>query len=88
MNKIINVLAAIAVGVAAVAAQAGDNPREPGYFWGKVAAGGVEGAGERYVDARNPLTPSFYVKGEWQGAAAGEAYVDSRNPTHPMYKKF
>jgi hypothetical protein len=87
-NIVTKLVAGAVIAFAAVAARAGDNPLQPDYFQAKTAVSGVASAGERYVDAHNPLTPSFYAKGGWEAVAASVAYADSRNPTHPMHRKF
>ena len=70
------------------AAQAGDNPLQPAHYWGKSDAAKVQSTRERYIDANNPLAPSFNVKAEWQGTVANiEPYVDNNNPLQPTFKK-
>ena len=81
------ILAGVVFTLSAVAAQAGDNPLQPNYFWGNAAAG-QQSAGERYVDTRNPLNPSYYSKAAWEATAQTAAYIDERNPRYPFYKKF
>ena len=48
---------------------------------------------EAYVDARNPLHPTYAkttFRNEWMITAAGggKAFVDDRNPLHPAFKRF
>ena len=70
------------------AAHAADSPLQPSHYWGKSGAEEVQGTGERYSDANNPLAPSMYTKGEWQGTAASATpYVDSNNPLRPTVNK-
>jgi hypothetical protein len=81
------VLAGVVLALSAVAAQAGDNALQPDYFWGKTQTE-AQNSGERYVDARNPLNPSYYSKSAWEATAQTAPYIDDRNPRYPFYKKF
>jgi hypothetical protein len=85
---LVKILAVTALATAGVAARAGDDPRQPNWFWAKARATSVESTIERHVDSRNPRDPSFYAKGAWEAAAASEAYVDRGNPLHPQHRKF
>jgi hypothetical protein len=85
-SSVIKIVAVTALATAGVAARAGDDPRQPNWFWGKARTNSVDSTTERYVDSRNPRAPSFYAKGAWEAVAASEeAYVDRGNPLHPKH---
>jgi hypothetical protein len=86
-KKIIVSFAVALASVSAVAAQAGDNPRQPGYFWADYKGAQVNGDGQRYVDSHNPRHPGFYVNGEWHAVTLSAPSVDTNNPLHPQHKK-
>ena len=90
----------IAVTIAAVAtmsinvyaAERQTNPLHPAYFAERTAVDFQYMPTKNYVDAANPLHPSYAkstVRDEWITTAAigGKAYIDSNNPLHPMFKR-
>jgi hypothetical protein len=87
-TNVLRLAAAVAIAVSALAAQAGNDPTHPTYYWDKVSAPEIKGSGERYVNANNPRDPGFYAKGAYVGASYVEPYVDSKNPLHPSFRKF
>lgn len=88
-------LAAVAAAsMFAATAQAENNPLHPSYFQGKAAQSvQTQAAGDaaRYVDVRNPLSPSYSRSGDVNWMVTSDltvvAYVDSRNPLSPSFKR-
>jgi hypothetical protein len=77
-----------------VNAQQPNNPLHPSYFAAKnVAINPTSSiAASRYIDARNPLHPTFARTGDvsnWHttGGASVHAYVDANNPLHPKFTR-
>ena len=78
----------------AATAQAENSPLHPSYYQVKAAnsvPATVSGDAARYVDVRNPLSPSFSRSGDANWMVASDlkvvAYVDSRNPLSPSFKR-
>ena len=86
-------LAAIAISsISAQAAERQSNPLHPAYFAERAIVDFQYIPTKNYVDAGNPLHPSYAKSAfhdEWMTAAAigGNAYVDSNNPLHPKFKR-
>ena len=90
----------LAVAIATVAtlsvnvhAELQTNPLHPAYYAERITVTFQYLPAERYVDARNPLHPTFAkttFRDEWMITAAGDGklYVDDRNPLHPAFKRF
>ena len=75
------------------AAQPQDNPLHPAYYAERVITEFNVATTQRYVDAGNPLHPTyakttFNVAWIATGASEGKPYVDSRNPLHPSFTRF
>lgn len=75
------------------AAERQNNPLHPAYYPERVGIEFDVMPGQRYLDTRNPLHPTFAkttFNTEWMttGMAGGKAYVDSRNPLHPAFKRY
>ena len=69
------------------------NPLHPAYYAERATVTFQYLPTEAYVDARNPLHPTFAkttFNNAWisTGASSGKAYVDSRNPLHPAFNRF
>ena len=90
----------LAVVIAAVAAmtfnaQAAErqtNPLHPAYYAERTTVSFEYLPTQRYVDAGNPLHPSFAktaFQAEWisTAATAFKLYRDTRNPLHPAFKR-
>jgi hypothetical protein len=88
------VVAAVAtLSINAHAAEHQSNPLHPAYYAERATVAFQYLPTQAYVDAANPLHPSFAkttVRDEWITTAAigGKAYVDDRNPLHPAFKRF
>jgi hypothetical protein len=90
-------MTAIAVSIISaplVNAQQPNNPLHPSYFAAKnVGINPISTVGvSRYVDARNPLHPTFARAGDvsnWHttGGTFVQAYVDANNPLHPKFTR-
>ena len=90
----------LAVAIATVAtlsvnvhAELQTNPLQPAYYAERATVTFQYLPTEAYVDARNPLHPTFAkttFNNAWisTGASSGKAYVDSRNPLHPAFNRF
>ena len=90
----------LAVAIATVAtlsvnvhAELQTNPLHPAYYAERATVTFQYLPTEAYVDARNPLHPTFAkttFNNAWisTGASSGKAYVDSRNPLHPAFNRF
>jgi hypothetical protein len=70
-----------------------DNPLHPAYYSARNKMALPVIAGAQYVDAGNPLHPTFAkttFNAAWiaTGAGTGKPYVDSRNPLHPSFSRF
>lgn len=78
-----------------IAAQAESiNPLHPSFYQTKYAAPSpqiADGIAVRYVDARNPLSPSFdrAPAADWMTAADNTTvpYIDTRNPLSPSFQR-
>ena len=96
-KKILSTATLAAVAAAsmfAATAQAGNNPLHPSYFQEKAAQSvqtHATGDSARYVDVRNPLSPSYSRSGDANWMVTSDlnvvAYVDSRNPLSPSFKR-
>ena len=76
-----------------VHAELQSNPLHPTYYAERATVTFQYFPTEAYVDARNPLHPTFAkttFNNAWisTGASSGKAYVDSRNPLHPAFNRF
>lgn len=90
----------LAVAIATVAtlsfnvhAELQTNPLHPAYYAERATVTSQYLPSEAYVDARNPLHPTYAkttFRNEWMITVAGEgkAFVDDRNPLHPAFKRF
>ena len=68
------------------------NPLHPAYYAERATVTFQYLPSEAYVDARNPLHPTFAkttFNNAWisTGASIGKGYVDSRNPLHPAFNR-
>ena len=86
--------AVAAAAMFAATAQAENNPLHPSYFQGKATQSvqtQAPGDVARYVDVRNPLSPSYSRSGDANWMVTSDlivvAYVDSRNPLSPSFKR-
>lgn len=87
------IVAVAALSINAYAAPSQDNPLHPAYYAERVTTAFNIKTTARYVDAGNPLHPTYAKTSfptEWvaTGAGNGERYVDARNPLHPAFKRF
>lgn len=77
---------------AATLAQGAANPLDPDYYQGQPAWQAPPQDPTPYVDARNPLNPTFGVeRNSFEGAvkqsAGAEPYRDLNNPLYPSYRR-
>lgn len=86
--------AVAAASMFAATAQAGNNPLHPSYFQEKAAQSvqtQAPGDAARYVDVRNPLSPSYSRTGGANWMVTSDlnvvADVDSHNPLSPSFKR-
>lgn len=86
--------AVAATSMFAAAAPVQTNPLHPSYYQEKAANSvqtQVTGNAERYVDVRNPLSPSYNRGGDANWMVTSDvnfvAYVDNRNPLSPSFKR-
>lgn len=80
------------VSINAYATELQSNPLHPAYYVERARVAFEYLPTQNYVDAGNPLHPSFAktsFRSEWMTTAAIESkpYVDERNPLHPMFKR-
>ena len=89
------VVAIAAIAISSISAQAAErhsNPLHPAYFAERAIVDFQYIPTKNYVDAGNPLHPSYAKSAfcdEWiiTAAIGGNAYVDSNNPLHPKFKR-
>ncbi len=86
--------AVAAASMFAATAQAENNPLHPSYFQEKAAQSvqtQAPGDAARYVDVRNPLSPSYSRTGGANWMVTSDlnvvADVDSHNPLSPSFKR-
>ena len=75
------------------AAERQANPLHPAYYAERATVAFEYLPTQPYVDAGNPLHPTFaktMFNTAWiaTGASDGKPYVDSRNPLHPAFNRF
>lgn len=91
LSKTLAVIAAVTT-LSANAAERQTNPLHPAYYAERATVTFEYLPTQNYVDAGNPLHPSFAKTAfhdEWMTTAAisGKPYIDERNPLHPMFKR-
>lgn len=92
-SKLISIAGLTLIAASTLSSAAATNPLSPGYqkFIVTVAAPASANA-QRYIDASNPLTPTFTRSGEttqWVPTTlrADQLYRDTANPLHPGFKR-
>jgi hypothetical protein len=92
-SKLVSITGITLIAASTLSTAATTNPLSPGYQKYGVTISAPDSANaKRYVDAANPLTPTYTRSGEaivWVPTTlrAEQLYRDTANPLHPGFKR-